>query len=72
MLEKVREFLRSTPFAPFKIRTSDGKEYRVPTPDHAFVPPTKFARVIIFDDEDHEVHLSGLHLVAVERIVVEA
>ena len=72
MLEKVKEMLRAAPFAPFKIRTSDGKEYRVPTSDHAFVPPTKFARVIIFDHEDHEIHLSSLHLVAVERTIVAA
>ena len=72
MLTKIKEFLKAALFMPFKIRTSDGREYLVPTPDHAFVPPEKYARVIVFDDEDHETHLSVLHIVGVERPIVAA
>jgi len=70
MLTKIREFLKAAPFVPFKIKTSDGREYLIPTPDHAFAPPEKYARVIVFDDADHETQLSMLHIVGVERPVV--
>jgi hypothetical protein len=72
MLERIKEYLRAAPFVPFKILTSDGREYLVPTSDHAFVPPLKYSRVIVFDDADHETHLSVLHIVGVERTVVSA
>jgi len=70
MIQKIRELLRAAPFAPFKIRTSDGHEYNVATPDHAAAPPEKFAQVIVFDDSGKETRLSALHIVSVESSVV--
>ncbi|MEI9998398.1 MAG: hypothetical protein WDO13_04160 [Verrucomicrobiota bacterium] len=66
MVEKIRQLLHSVPFIPFKIRTTDGREYLVPTADHAAVRPSG-SRVIVFGDDDKDIYLSGLHIVAVEE-----
>jgi hypothetical protein len=64
MIQRIKELLRAVPFAPFKIRTSDGSEYLVPTPDHAAIAPGN-SRVLVFGDDDSIKTLSGLHIVAV-------
>jgi hypothetical protein len=65
MIRQIKELLRSTPFAPFKIRTGDGREHPVLTGDHAFVSPNN-SQVIVFENEEVPVTLSGLHIVSVE------
>ena len=70
MIQKIKDLLKAAPFVPFKIRTSDGREFVIPTSDHAAVAPEKYAKVIIFDDSEHETHLSALHIVSVETSVV--
>jgi hypothetical protein len=70
MIQKIRELLRAAPFAPFKIKTIDGQEYVIATPDHAAVPPEKFAQVLVFHDSGRETRLSALHIVGVESSVV--
>ena len=49
MIADVRERLLAAPFVPFLIRTSDGREYSVPTADHAFITP-RGNRVIVVAD----------------------
>ena len=66
MIKQVQELLEAVPFAPFKIRTSDGREYVARSVDHAFISPNK-AQVIVFEDEEVHSTLSGLHIVAVEQ-----
>jgi hypothetical protein len=66
MVEKIRQLLHAVPFVPFKIRTTDGREYLVPTSDHAAVRPNG-TRVIVFDDAEQDIYLSGLHIVAIEE-----
>jgi hypothetical protein len=66
MIRQVQELLHAAPFAPFKIRTSDGKEYLVRSADHAFLSPSK-GQVIVFHEDDVHVTFSGLHIVAVEQ-----
>jgi hypothetical protein len=66
MIKQVQELLLATPFAPFKIRASDGKEYVVRSPDHAFLSPSE-GQVIVFHEDEVHVTLSGLHIVAVEQ-----
>jgi hypothetical protein len=66
MVEKIRQLLGQVPFVPFSIRTTDGREYVVATADHAVVRPSG-SRVIIFGDDDKDIYLSGLHIVAVEE-----
>jgi len=53
MVIDVRERLESRPFTPFTIHVADGREFQVPTPDHAHVWPSR-ARVSIYTDEGLE------------------
>jgi hypothetical protein len=55
----IRNRLAATPFLPFVVHTADGREYHVPTPDHAHVYPSG-GRVSIFSDDDNEFILPAL------------
>jgi hypothetical protein len=55
--------LEETTFVPFSVRSTDGREYPVPTIDHICLPPAG-GRVIISDDEGMVVVLPGLHISA--------
>jgi len=55
MTTDIRERLKAQPFVPFTIYVADGRELRVPTPDHAHVDPTR-PRVAVFTEE------AGLHI----------
>ena len=50
MTGDIREHLQITPFVPFSVRTSDGREYPVPTIDRIYLPPSG-GRVVIADDQ---------------------
>ena len=64
MIPRIKELLHSTPFSPFTVRTSDGREFTVATPDHAAVNP-KGTYVVLFSDNDTHANVAGLHVVAV-------
>jgi hypothetical protein len=66
MIPRIRELLHATPFQPFTLRTSDGREYVIPTADHAAVNP-KGSRVIVFSDHDSQVEVAGLHVASAVR-----
>lgn len=66
MIQRLKELLRAVPFAPFKIKTSDGSEFSVPTSDHAAVTPNN-ARAFIFGDDESQKTLAGLHIVAIDE-----
>jgi hypothetical protein len=59
MTNDIRQRLLAQPFLPFVVDTADGREYNVPTPDHAHVYPSG-GRVSIFTDDDNEYILPGL------------
>jgi hypothetical protein len=61
MIVDVRERLVAAPFLPFVIRTSDGREYSVPTADHAFITP-RGNRVIVVADNGATAVLTPLHI----------
>ena len=61
MIADIRHYLHAQPFVPFSIHVADGREYRVPTPDHAHVHP-KGSRVSIYTDDDREFILPALLL----------
>lgn len=65
MFAKVREFLARMPFVPFRIRTSSGVAYDVPTADHASTLPVARMIQVGFDDGT-SVDLTALHIVALE------
>jgi len=59
MTGDIRRHLQITPFVPFSVRTSDGREYPVPTIDQIYLPPSG-GRVVISDDQGVVVVLPGL------------
>jgi hypothetical protein len=61
MIADVRERLLAAPFVPFLIRTSDGREYSVPTAYHAFITP-RGNRVIVVADNGATAVLGPLHI----------
>jgi hypothetical protein len=61
MIADVRERLLAAPFVPFVIRTSAGREYSVPTADHAFITP-RGNRVIVVADNGATAVLGPLHI----------
>jgi hypothetical protein len=61
MIADVRERLLTVPFAPFVVRRSDGREYPVPTRDHAHISP-RANRVAIFLDTGPAVLFGSLHV----------
>jgi len=65
MVIDVRERLESRPFTPFTIHVADGREFQVPTPDHAHVWPNR-ARVSIYTDEGLECILPALLISGVD------
>ena len=56
MIGDIKRHLSAIPFVPFTIRVADGREYWVPTPDHAHVQPAG-TRVSIYSDEGFEAVL---------------
>jgi len=61
MTHDIRQRLHAQPFLPFTIHTSDGREFAVPTADHAHVWPSR-SRVSIWNDEGVEYVLPALHI----------
>jgi hypothetical protein len=59
MTGDIRKHLQISPFVPFSVRTSDGREYPVPTIDHIYLPPSG-GRVVISDEQGLVVVLPGL------------
>ena len=59
MTNDIRKLLAANPFKPFAVHTADGREYRVPTPEHAHVSPSG-GRVSIWADDETEDILPGL------------
>ena len=59
MTNDIREMLAARAFQPFMVHTADGREYNVPTPEHAHVSP-RGGRVSIWADDDTTIILPGL------------
>ena len=65
MTDDIREHLLAHQFVPFTIHVADGKEYRVPTPDHAHVLPNNM-RVDVYMDDGRTFRLPARQLSVVE------
>jgi hypothetical protein len=63
----VREFARATPFVPFVVQMNDGRRFTVSHPDYVSVSP-KGGKVIIYDSDEDETHLSGLLVASVRPL----
>lgn len=67
LFAKVRSRLNKTPFEPFRIVTTSGRAYDVPTVDHAVVLP--ISRMIhVGNDDGTETDIHALHVAAIEPL----
>jgi hypothetical protein len=66
MIAEVKRLLEAQPFEAFSVVTTSGKQYQVPSPDHAGISP-RAGRMVIWFDDDSSVTLAGLHIAAVEK-----
>ena len=66
MIAEVKHFLEAQPFEAFSVVTTSGKQYQVPSADHAGISP-RAGRIVIWFDDDSSVILAGLHIAAVEK-----
>lgn len=62
---KLRGMLKSQPFRPFLVKTTDGDTHRVEHPDFALVSPTK-TEAVIYDRDGHYRHVAMNHIVSLE------
>jgi hypothetical protein len=67
MVQQIRKLLHAVPFVPFKIRASDGREYVVPSTDHALATPN-IPGIVVGDDDNLYAFLSELHIVSIEAV----
>ena len=67
MLALLKEYLNQVPFEPFRVVTTSGRAYDVPTADHAGLVP-KLRRLTIVDDTGGTVEIYTLHVSSIERI----
>lgn len=67
MTGDLRRLLSARPFERFSVVTSSGKQYDVPSPDHAGINPAN-SRIVIWFDDDSSVALSALNIAAIEKI----
>ena len=59
--------LRSQPFKPFLVKTTDGDTFEVDHPDYAMVSRSN-TEVAIFDTEDHFRLVALKHIVSLEQV----
>ena len=65
MIDKVLEFWKRQPFAPFDIRVSDGRVYTVDHPD--FLMRSRNGRTFTFTTEvDREIVIDLAHVTSLE------
>ena len=65
-LEEILAFLRTVPFRPFAIRTSDGREFQVLHPDFLTITPRK--KILYERDAQSTAFISPLQVVSVESL----
>ncbi len=64
MIEQIRKLLATLPFVAFKIRTSDGREFDVPTSEHAIVSANNKS-VFVLDDDGLFDFIASIHIVSI-------
>ena len=64
MIEQIRKYWRAEPFHPFEIHMSDGRVFRILSPDTILLTPNN-AIVVWIAEEDAFVRLNALHITSV-------
>jgi len=67
LFARVRKYLNQARFVPFRIVTSSGRAYDVPTADHAVLHPM-LRMLIIADDSGGSVDIHTLHVAVIEPL----
>jgi hypothetical protein len=67
MIQQIRDCRYARPFVPFKIRTSEGKEFFITDMAHVGTPPGG-TRVGVFDDDESFITLTESKIESVERL----
>ncbi|MEI6465264.1 MAG: hypothetical protein WCQ89_11120 [Verrucomicrobiota bacterium] len=67
MLALIKRHLSLTPFEPFRVVTTSGRAYAVPTADHASVFPL-MRQLTIADDSGGLVEIHTLHVSSIEKL----
>jgi hypothetical protein len=62
-----RKMLKTEPFAPFLVKTTDGDTFRVHHPDFAIVSPVD-TEVIVYDKDGHFYIVAMSHIVSLEPV----
>jgi hypothetical protein len=64
MVRQIAELLARTPFEPFSVLTTTGREYRVDHPENAAIVGGRV--VIALPNDEGVVTLSGLHIAEIK------
>jgi len=67
ILALLKRHLNEAPFKPFRVVTTSGRAYDVPTADHAALFPM-LRRLSIADDHGGLVDLHTLHIASIETL----
>ncbi len=65
-METIREWLNRQPFEPFVLRMSNGDVHEVRHPENVALGKTQIA--VSFPEKDRFVHLSLIHVNAIEAL----
>ena len=67
LFARVKRYLNQTPFEPFRVVTTSGRAYEIPTADHAVLHPL-LRTIIIADDAGGSVDIHTLHVSSIELL----
>jgi len=67
LFARVKQRLERAPFVPFRIVTTSGRAYDVPTQDHAALFPM-LRLIIVADDHGGSTDIHALHIAAIEPL----
>jgi hypothetical protein len=67
LFARVKQHATRTPFQPFRIVTTSGKTYDVPTADHIALLPISRMIIVSYDSGD-SVDIHALHVAAIEPL----
>ena len=67
LFARVRKYIDQRPFVPFRIVTTSGRAYDVPTADHVGVLPLT-RMILVADDAGGSTDIYALHVASIEPL----
>lgn len=67
LFARVKKHVEQRPFAPFRIVTTSGRAYDVPTVDHVGLLPIS-RMILVGDDSGESVDIHALHVASIEPL----